>query len=117
MVKFSADVFLSFTKFEIGVSNEQELLRVESEMSTLQTSTETAADNDQYGAVIDHVRSLAETAVRRALLETDEQNDGGCLSKERFLTELGDAMYVLKVDGTGLRDFANVAVGGRVVSQ
>lgn len=40
---------------------------------------------------------------------------GGCLSEEVWREEVDVAIDKLMADGTGLRDYANAAVGGKVV--
>lgn len=43
-------------------------------------------------------------------------DEGECVSSERLLEEVQGALDALVADGTGLRDYANQAIGGVVVS-
>lgn len=43
-------------------------------------------------------------------------DERGCISSERLLEEVQGALDVFAADGTGLRDYANKAIGGVVVS-
>lgn len=62
-----------------------------------------------------NLQGLSRAAVDRALEEV--RGEGvGCVSEEHLREEVEDAIEKLATDGTGLRDYANVAVGGQVVS-
>lgn len=39
----------------------------------------------------------------------------GCVSEEALREEVDAAIFRLMADGTGLRDYANAAIGGKVV--
>jgi len=58
---------------------------------------------------------LGSVARRREGGRDREGTTEGCVSEELVLRELGHALDNYAADGTGLRDFANSAVGGRVV--
>lgn len=63
-----------------------------------------------------NLQGLARAAVDRAL--EDVRGEGvGCVSEEHLREEVEDAVQKLVTDGTGLRDYANVAIGGQVVSE
>lgn len=72
------------------------------------------------------IRSLSEEAVHLAVNEMaggeDDGGggggggDGGCVSEEGLRKEVDEAIRKLTADGTGRRDYANAAVGGKVVS-
>lgn len=62
-----------------------------------------------------NLQGLSRAAVDRAL--DGVRGEGvGCVSEEHLREEVEDAIEKLVADGTGLRDYANVAVGGQVVS-
>ena len=70
------------------------------------------ADRTHAGS---NLQGLSRAAVDRAL--DGVRGDGaGCVSVEHLREEVEDAIEKLVADGTGLRDYANVAVGGQVVS-
>ena len=62
-----------------------------------------------------NLQGLSKAAVDRAL-DGVRGEGAGCVSVEHLREEVEDAIEKLMADGTGLRDYANVAVGGQVVS-
>ena len=70
-------------------------------------------------AEIDRARLRKEQLVKkRNDNRREREGDGGeeCISEERLLEEVEEALDNHAADGTGLRDFANKAIGGKVVS-
>lgn len=84
-------------------------------------------DGDKDGPGTEEmIRSLSEEAVHLAVREMvgsdggggsggGEDGGGGCVSEDVLREEVDMAIGKLMADGTGLRDFANAAVGGKVV--
>lgn len=75
-----------------------------------------------------HIRALSKAAVDLAVKtrvlgrgsrdggdESSGGGGGGCVSEEVVRKEVDVAIGKLMADGTGMRDYANAALGGRVV--
>ncbi|CAM9246056.1 unnamed protein product, partial [Hapterophycus canaliculatus] len=85
-----------------------------------------SSDGAPRGSAEEQLRLLTEAAVGRAVDRmTKEGSVGkggsgggageGCVSESDLREEVDAAIDKLRVDGTGLRDYANAAVGGKVV--
>lgn len=77
--------------------------------------------HDQFDTIRRIARATVEQGLAQGYLEEHSSGQsamGGerCLSEHDFHRELDKAIRKLDADGTGLRDFANAAVGGRIVS-
>eukprot|EP00752_Nemacystus_decipiens_P016834 g15066.t1 len=72
----------------------------------------------------DTVRFLSEEAVHLAIERMarggggngGDDGDSECVSEERLMSEVDEAIRKLRADGTGRRDYANTAVGGKVLT-
>jgi len=75
-------------------------------------------------ATKDRIRDLSEAAVDLAVQEmiagggaSSGDKEEECVSEQAFRAEVDAAIYRLVADGTGRRDYANAAIGGKVVRQ
>eukprot|EP00904_Undaria_pinnatifida_P000222 jgi/Undpi1/101/HiC_scaffold_1.g00101.m1 len=118
------DMSLDFVKDRLGKLTADVLTELELE-ALLESAA--APPSDQPGAsggagsVADrthaesNLQGLSKAAVDRAL-DGVRGEGAGCVSVEHLREEVEDAIEKLMADGTGLRDYANVAVGGQVLT-